>query len=90
MSMTQAAALAAIKTLRDMINDRSDATGDAIGWEHEVLDRLDRASDAIEFPEKVRGEAENEQFDEDAAVAAKVAPALKAAIGVFFDSSSSN
>lgn len=43
-------ALAAIKTLRDQINDHpmpADGSGD---WVNQVLYRLDQASDIIEFP----------------------------------------
>lgn len=43
-------ALSKIKTLRDQINDHpmpADGSGD---WVNRVLDRLDLASDIIEFP----------------------------------------
>lgn len=48
--MRIADALAAIKTLRDQINDHPmppDGSGD---WVNPVLDKLDQASDIIEFP----------------------------------------
>lgn len=48
--MTKNEALAAIKQLRDKINDEADTTAEAEMWENNVLEALDRAADLIEFP----------------------------------------
>lgn len=48
--MKKSEALAAIKTLRDKINDHpmpADGSGD---WVNRVLFKLDEASDLLEFP----------------------------------------
>lgn len=46
--MNKEQALTAIKSLRDRINDVADPTKDS--WRNDVLERLDQASDVIEFP----------------------------------------
>lgn len=48
--MTKSEILAAIKTLRDKINNKADCGPGAEGWEGGVTEALDRAGDLIEFP----------------------------------------
>jgi hypothetical protein len=42
-------ALAAIKTLRDVINNTAFSDPET-GWQNDLLDLLDRAADTLEFP----------------------------------------
>lgn len=48
--MTKQEALTAIKSLRDKVNNEADCSAEAEGWEGEVCEALDKASDIIEFP----------------------------------------